>query len=190
MAEEQQQFAYVSFSAEVNANTAEGLLGVCADLANKGTKKVCLLLSTPGGSVMHGVNIYNVLRGLPFELTTHNVSSVNSIGNVIFLAGDRRYAVPSSTFMFHGVGIDAKDGMRLEERFLRERLDSIEADHNRIASIIGDRATFPENENIADLFLQEATKDTGYAMARGIIHEVRDVQVPSGVPVLQLVFKR
>jgi ATP-dependent Clp protease, protease subunit len=86
-----------------------------ARLSNEGHQEVHLLLTTPGGSVMHGLTIYNVLRALPITLVTHNAGSVNSIGNAVFLAGARRYACPHSTFMFHGVGFDANN-QRFEER--------------------------------------------------------------------------
>lgn len=187
---QQADTTYVSFSAEVSPHTTEALLATCANLANQGTKTVYLLLSTPGGSVLNGITAYNVLRGLPFKLITHNVGSVNSIGNVIFLAGDERYAVPGATFMFHGVGFDIQQGTRLEEKTLVERLDSIRADQAKIASIINDRAHFSNHDEIARLFLQAATKDTAYARQRGIIHEIRDFQAPPGAPIQQLVFQR
>ena len=95
--------AYVSFSAEVNAHTTESLIAAMANCAMQGAAEVNLLLSTPGGSVMNGMNLYNVLRSFPFKLVTHNVGNVDSIGNVIFLAADTRYACAHSTFMFHGV---------------------------------------------------------------------------------------
>jgi ATP-dependent protease ClpP protease subunit len=182
--------AYVSFSSDVTPTTTEGLLRGCADLVQQGFEVVYLLLSTPGGSVMHGVNIYNVLRSFPFTLITHNVGAVNSIGNVIFLAGKERYACPNSTFMFHGVGFDAPAGMRFEEKFLRERLDSINADQSQIASIIEQRAAFPNPAEVKELFLEAQTKDPAYALAKGIIHDIRDVQIPRGTPVFQLVFQR
>ena len=106
---------FVNFSAEINAMTAESLIALMARLANEGQKEVHLLLTTVGGSVMHGLTVYNVLRGLPFTLVTHNAGSVNSIGNAIFLAGERRYACPHSTFMFHGVGFDVTNQQRFEE---------------------------------------------------------------------------
>ena len=107
------QVVYVLFSAEINAHTTESLLAVAAKCVNQKVKEIYLAMSTPGGSVMHGMNLYNVLRALPVTLTVHNVGSVNSIGNVIFLAGERRYASQHSTFMFHGVGFDAPQGLRL-----------------------------------------------------------------------------
>ena len=56
---------YVSFSAEINPSTTENLINVAAQLVNQGATEINLLLSTPGGSVMHGITLYNVLRALP-----------------------------------------------------------------------------------------------------------------------------
>ena len=181
---------YISFSAEIVPNTTEALLATCADLANNGAKDVVLLISTPGGNVIHGMNTYNVLKGLPFKLTTFNVGSVNSIGNVVFLAGDKRYAVPEATFMFHGVGFEVPAGIRMEEKFLLERLDSIKADQNMIASIIKGRTGCFNDEEVSSLFLQAATKDAEFAKDKGIIHDIRNLEVPPGAPIIPLVFQR
>ena len=61
-AAKEENITYLSFSSEVSQTTTEALLGTCADLANKGADTVHLLLSTPGGSVLNGITIYNVLR--------------------------------------------------------------------------------------------------------------------------------
>jgi len=53
---------YVSFSAEIVPHTTESLIGLLSEQVNRGVKDVYLMLSTPGGSVMHGMNLYNVLR--------------------------------------------------------------------------------------------------------------------------------
>src|SRR5437016_5013321 len=132
---------YVTFSAEIVPQTTESLIATLSNLVNQGVREVCLLLSTPGGAVMCGMNLYNVLRGLPIHLTTHNVGNVDSIGNAVFLAGEKRLACPHSTFMFHGVGFEIPEGGRLEEKVLRERLDSLLADQKRIAAVIEERTT-------------------------------------------------
>jgi ATP-dependent protease ClpP protease subunit len=41
-----------------------------ATLANQKATAVHLLISTPGGNVMNGLNLYNMLIGLPFELVS------------------------------------------------------------------------------------------------------------------------
>lgn len=180
---------YVSFSAEINPNTTESLIAVMADCANAQVKQVYLLLSTPGGNVREGFNLYNVLRGMPFELVTHNVGNVDSIGNAVFLAGSKRYATEHSTFMFHGVGFTAQQPQRFEQKDLEERLNSLLSDQKRIGDIITQHTKLSETE-VAELFRQGQTKDSNFAVDKGIIHEIRNVQILSGCPVISLVFKR
>ena len=180
---------YVSFSAEISPQPTETLIAVMAEQANKGVDSVYLLLSTPGGSVMHGMTLYNTLRAFPFKLITHNVGNVDSIGNAIFLAGEERYACPHSTFMFHGVGFDVHQGHRLEEKSAREKLDAILQDQTRIGSIIRERTAIDEGQ-VGDLFREARTKDANYAKDVGIVHDIRDVKIPPGSPIISLVFQR
>ncbi len=180
---------YVSFSAEIDVKTTESLIAIMSNLANLGIQQVYLVLNTPGGIVTNGLNAYNVLRGMPFELITHNAGNVDSIGNVVFLAGRTRYATPHATFMFHGVGFDIKSNQRLEEKNLRELLGGVISDQRRIGSIIAQHTNLTTGE-IAGLFREAKTKDTSWAINKGIIHEIRDVQIPTNCPVISLVFQR
>ena len=186
---ERAPLVYVSFSAEINVKTTESLIAVLSNLANLNVGAVNLLISTPGGSVMNGLNLYNVLKGMPFELTTHNVGNVDSIGNMVFLAGRRRYATATATFMFHGVGFTLDKGGRLEEKDLRERLDGILSDQTRIGQVISQHTRLTEEE-VAGLFRQAQTKDAHFAVEKGIVDEIREVQIPPGAPVIPLVFQR
>lgn len=180
---------YVSFSAEISPQTTESLIATMSNMANQNVHCVYLMMSTPGGSVMHGMNLYNVLRAFPFKLITHNVGNVDSIGNAVFLAGEERYASPHSTFMFHGVGFDVNTQMRLEEKFLKEKLDSIVIEHTRIGRVIEERTRL-DKEQVSKLFLEAQTKDATYAVGCGIVNDVRDVKMPPGSPVVSLVFQR
>jgi ATP-dependent Clp protease, protease subunit len=179
---------YVSFSAEINAHTTESLIAAMVNCANMRPSKVVLLLSTPGGVVMNGMNLYNVLRAMPFKLVTHNVGNVDSIGNAVFLAGTERYACPHSTFMFHGVAAGFQAG-QIEAKQLRERLDSIKADELRIGSVIEKHTNLTHRE-VAALFREARTKDATQAVSAGIVHQVEEVKIPPGSPVISLVFQR
>ena len=180
---------YVSFSAEIVPHTTESLISTMANLANQKVTHVYLMISTPGGSVMHGMNLYNVLRAFPFKLTTHNVGNIDSIGNAVFLAGRERYACPHSTFMFHGVGFNIQQNALLEEKVLLEKLQGVQSDQKRIGSIISERTRIPKEE-AAKLFLEMQTKDAAFAVGCGIVDEIRDVEIPFGCPVVSLVFQR
>jgi ATP-dependent Clp protease protease subunit len=180
---------YVSFSGDVTPHTTESLIAVMSNCANQRCGEVYLMMATPRGSVAHGIQLYNVLRAMPFGLITHNVGSVNSIGNAVFLAGETRYACKNSTFMFHGVGFDMPQPGRLEEKFLREHLEGILREQNRIGSIIEERTSLTKKQ-IHGLFREAQTKDATYAIGSGIVHEIRDIQIPPGCPIVSLVFQR
>jgi ATP-dependent protease ClpP protease subunit len=181
--------AFISFAAEIVPQTTEALIRAMADFTNQGFREIHLLLSTPGGSVMHGITIYNVIRGLPITVTTHNVGNVDSIGAVVFLAGERRYACSQATFMLHGVSFQTQQPSQFFEKNLKERLASVQADQERIKAIYSERAGI-NPETAEQFFLGESTINATDAVTRGIAHEVRPVQVPAGSPVLQLVFNR
>jgi len=97
---------FVSFSAKIDPTTSQVLVGACSEMVKKGAEEIYLMLSSPGGTVIDGLMLHNTLRALPVKLITHNMGSVNSIANVIFLAEEIRYACPNTSFMFHGVGFD------------------------------------------------------------------------------------
>ncbi|MGO9229015.1 MAG: ATP-dependent Clp protease proteolytic subunit [Bryobacteraceae bacterium] len=179
---------YVVFIAEVVPQTTEALIQALSNLAQNGVQEVYLGFSTPGGSVMHGMTLYNFLCGAPFNLIVHNLGNVDSIGNAIFLAGRERYACPHSTFMFHGVGFDRPAG-RLEEKALREMLDGIESDQRRIGSVIADKTNLTPDE-IQGLFREAQTKTAEFARERGIVHDIREFHLPPSHPVISFVFQR
>jgi ATP-dependent protease ClpP protease subunit len=180
---------YVSFCGRINPDTTESLLGTCVDQANEGAKTIYLLLSSPGGSVDSAIAAYNVLRGMPFRLITHNVGTVDSMGNVLFLAGDERYACPNSSFTFHGVGFSLSSDTRFEIKNLREKMDSVEDDQRKIAAIIAER-THLDADEIGELFLESVTRDPEYARANGIVDSIRELEIPEGARIIQLRFHR
>ena len=180
--------AFFSFQSSVDETTAAVLLNVIAQQIEKGHKEIHLLISSPGGQTTNGIAVYNTLRAMPINLTTYNVGSVNSIANVIYLAGERRYACTGSSFMFHGVGVKVTEGSRLEEKNLVENLDHIRNDQGVIGQIISDRSNI-NPEEVANLFLRAAFMKSEEAKEYGIVHEIRNPDIPEGAPFFQLVFQ-
>ena len=182
------QRVYIIFTGEIVPQTVESLIQALSNLAQNMVPEVYLALSTPGGNVMNGITLYNFLRGMPFNLIIHNIGNVDSIGNAVFLGSNTRYACPHSTFMFHGVGMSRPAG-RFEEKALREMLDGVTSDQNRIGTIIAERTSIAQDE-IKGLFREAQTKTAEFARERGIVHEIREFQLPAGAPVISFVFKR
>jgi ATP-dependent protease ClpP protease subunit len=169
--------------------TTEQLLAATFSQINSGATHIYYLFSTPGGFVAQGITLYNTLKGLPVETTMHNVGNVDSIGNAIFLAGKNRYATKNATFMFHGVGFNLPQNARLEEKDLREKMDGLVAERNKIGGIIANETSLV-GEDVDNLFIEAQTKDADFALEKGLIQEIRDVNLPEGAKILQLVFNR
>jgi ATP-dependent Clp protease, protease subunit len=177
---------YINFHAGISPQTTQNLMTVVAQKLMAGTTEFYILLSTPGGEVPSGMTVYNFLRSIPAQVTMHNVGNVDSIGNAIFLAADRRIACPHSTFMFHGVGFDVKN-LRVEEKNARELLRGILADHTRIASVISDRTNMPMNR-ARKLFREATTKNADDALAAGIVQQIGMPIIPTGADIISFVF--
>jgi ATP-dependent protease ClpP protease subunit len=100
----------IRFFAPVIDATINALMSAVDQKMKQGTKEFIILISSPGGSVIHGLSAYNYLKGLPASIATHNFGSVDSIGIVIYCAGSRRLSAPQARFLFHGVNIQFKGG--------------------------------------------------------------------------------
>jgi hypothetical protein len=92
--------------------------------------------------------------------------------------------------MFHGVGFDQATGSpRLDEKYLGELTGSLLSDQSRIAAVIEERTNL-DTAQIEPLFREAQTKDAAYAVSAGIVHQVKDVEVPPGSLVVSLVLQR
>lgn len=176
--------AYLSFVRPVNLDTANALLGACNQAVTNGATEIYILMSSEGGQLEPAFAIYNQLMGLPVTLTTHNIGSVNSVANVIFLAGNKRLAVPSATFLFHGTYWNFGQG-GISRKQIAESLASLEADEKRMKYIIVSRTGLSRRE-INRLMNAGMTKDAIFAVQKGVIHDIADLSLPANVPIGQI----
>ncbi len=170
---------FLMLTAEINQNTCNVFTAYLVDLLASGATKLTIAISSPGGNVVNGITMYNTIKSMPYEINTHNISNVDSIANVIFLAGEHRVASPTSTFMFHGVGFNGNASERLEEKNILEKLDIIRSDHRRIATIISDHSTLTFDACM-ELFKQQETRDASWALKNGLANEIGEFTIAGG----------
>lgn len=168
----------ILFACDVTPAAVNKFTAILAALAQQGTTKVTICINSSGGNVVEGIFLHNFLMGLPYQIVTHNVGNVDSIANVIFLAGAVRFACPSSTFMFHGVGFNPNPNERLESKNLREKLDTINADHRRIAAIVNQRTGLPVRSCL-NLLKQQSTRGADWARTKGFVGQVSPFTYPA-----------
>lgn len=98
-------------------------------LANAKGQDVMVEISSPGGSVIDGIEIFNLLRKHDGKVNTHIIGMAASMASYIALAGDRITAESNAVFMIHNawtfVGGDHNE--------IRHRADIIEGLSNILA---------------------------------------------------------
>lgn len=175
----------VRFYGLVNEKTVPALMREVDQKLKEGLERLTLLISTPGGSVFHGLSAYNYLKGAPVEVTTHNFGSVDSIGVVLFSAGSRRLSVPQARFLLHSVSIGFGQNERLEEKQLEERLKGLQIDVANIAKVISANSLKSEEEVVTAIY-DRTTLNPAQAKEWGIVHNIETQLFQTGAEVIEI----
>jgi ATP-dependent Clp endopeptidase proteolytic subunit ClpP len=168
---------HIKFMASVTAESTERLIRIVDEKIRNAYDKIHLLISSPGGSVFHGISIYNFLYGIPIDIATYNFGSVDSIGVVLFCAGKERYSVPHARFLIHGVKATFNGKIQLDEKMLEEYLKSVRIDRANIAKILA-ATTNKEQPEIEKDMHERITLNPNEAKNYGLVTEIKSVLVP------------
>jgi len=144
------------------------------------------LFSSGGGFVNSGLALYNYLRALPQDTVMHNMGSIDSIANAVFLDGKRRYASPASAFLLHGISWTFQQGSTLSYTQMQETLSQFDSAEQLTAQIIGEQTQLIPEE-VRALYRQGESKDPAFALEKGMIEEIRDAQIEPGAPIHSIV---
>lgn len=176
----------IKFFAPVNQQSANALMVAIDEAVNSGIENLTLLISTPGGSVFHGLSIYNYLKGLSFKtLRTHNFGSVDSIGVIIYCAGNERTSSPQARFLIHGVTWSWNQPVTLEEPQMEEALKSLRIDMENISKVIGAN-TGKEKEEVFKAMIDRTTLNPDQAKAWGLVQDIKTELFPEGTRVVSI----
>jgi len=174
----------IKFFAPVVDVTINALMNAIDQKMKQGVTQFIILISSPGGSVFHGLSAYNYLRGLPVTIVTHNFGSVDSIGVVLFCGGSKRLSVPQARFLLHGVSASFQNE-RLEEKQLEERLKGLKIDLENIAKVIAAN-TGKTVEDVTHAMLERTTLNPEEARAWGLVHEIKSELFEAGSEVISI----
>ena len=169
---------YLTFHDQISTESANRFIGFCTQLIQEyQPDKLYFLLSSGGGDVNSGVTMYNYLRGLPAQIVMHNVGSIDSIANAVFLAGEKRYATPHSAFLFHGILWNFPQPTTLTYSQMQEIVSRFDAAELLFANIIKERTNFSVAE-VRELLRQGQSKGPEFALSKEVVHDIREVSVP------------
>jgi ATP-dependent protease ClpP protease subunit len=175
----------IRFFAPVIDATVNALMNAIDQRMKQGAKEFIILVSSPGGSVVHGMSAYNYLKGLPASITTHNFGSVDSIGIVIYCAGSRRLSVPQARFLFHGVNVQFRGEQNLDEKLLEERLRGLRIDVENIARVIAANIG-KSTKDITDAMIERMVLNPEQAQSWGLVHQIKSELFEAGSEVIAI----
>lgn len=176
---------YIIFTAGVNAQTIGRLREAIVNAHNSRCTEIYILLSSTGGDVHEGLNMGALLKSLPVKVVMHNIGQTDSVANVIFAAGDTRYATANASFLFHGVVLNLQSLQQLESQ-LNENHKNVIRMREDIAKYFS-AYTGIDLAEVTSLMVDGATiLSAEQAQLKGIIHDIRDPEIPIGTQVVAI----
>ena len=171
---------YLTFTGPIEDAPIAQLIQLLENTINQeGIKHLYLALNTPGGSVNAGITFYHYLKSLPIKVSTHNIGQVDSIGNVVFLAGEERLAASATSFLLHGITFRFSGNGQLSKGQLRELFSQIKQDESRIGTITLDRTKLKKKQ-LASFFNTGRSLSPTEAKNYGIVTGISEFEVPDG----------
>ena len=171
---------YVIVNAPLTAVTTERLTELATMAVQEEYKGIYLALTTEGGDSEAAMSLYNILRGLPIQVTTHNVGTVASAGIFLFLAGTARVASPGSIFVFHRSTYDVTGLAPLTKEDLERGIGFLRESDEREDNIIRARTRIADHNILGPNALSVYRVTAVWATANGVVDGVRDFVIPSG----------
>jgi len=175
----------IRFFCGVNEHTTQQLMSVIDQKLQAGISEFIIVMSSPGGSVHHGISAYNYLKGIPAKIITFNFGSVNSSASVIYCAGDTRYSVPHGQFLMHPVRHVFNKGSNLTEEDLEESIRAVQQDTDNIAGVISS-ATGKDEKEIVETMKRRTNWNPEQAKAFGLVDEIKEKLFEQGSEIISI----
>lgn len=156
----------VMLSDEVSDVSADRLIAELLALsADDPHSDIALIVNSPGGSVLAGLAVYDVMQGIPNDVVTVAAGLAASMGQVLLCAGapGKRFALPNAQVLMHegaaGIGGAAAD--------VAIQAANLTATVERMRAIIARHTGRPADEVARDVgrdrwFTAEQARDYGF----------------------------
>ena len=170
----------VHFIGPINHSAVCTIRNLCLQALQSGASEIELHLSTEGGNMTAGFALYFFLKSLPLPLTTHNIGSIESVGVVIFLAGNKRYACPGTRFLVHPLHWGFGSLVAADHARVSEWRDCLDFDAERYARIFEEATAEAgaQDDIRSNLFGSARIYDADQAVEAGIAHQAVQARLP------------
>lgn len=168
----------INFTAPINSSTCGQLIRKCSEAVQQDATEIVLRIATMGGECSYGFTMYNFLMSLPIPVSTHNLGTVESMGNILYLAGQRRTACHHSKFLFHPFHWTLHGSV--DHSRMSEYAMSLDYDLEMYTSIVQERTEGARASMDVRSYLTAAPRilNPHEAIETGMTHAVKDVELP------------
>lgn len=169
----------IHFTGPINSSTCGNLINTCAKVLQQEAEELRINIADHGRGMQLRLYPVQLPARVPVPIHTHNLGTVESMGNILFLAGERRSASAHSKFLFHPFHWTlhgAVDHARMAEYAM-----SLDYDLELYARIVAENTRdAPERLDIPS-YLMAYPRILGPedALACGLIHTVDDSPIPA-----------
>jgi len=188
----------VMLSNEVSDESADAVIAQLLALsADDPESDICLFVNSPGGSVLAGLAVYDVMQLIPNDVVTVATGLAASMGQVLLCAGTpgKRFALPNAQVLMHegsaGIGGSASD-VEIQAKNLvatLDRLRSIMARHTgrpieQIVEDVGRDRWFDADEALEYGFVDHLVTSLDEVLPQRVVRRV-GLAVPQRSPATQ-----
>ena len=128
----------VSLNGDVNEISALEVIVQMLELDAKDNKEpIHLYINSPGGSIIHGLAIYDTINNIDAPVYTYCYGLAASMGAFLLCCGEKghRYALPNSRILIHQPLISGQARLARESK-IREQADDMKQMRTKLESII------------------------------------------------------
>ncbi|MBO5388240.1 MAG: ATP-dependent Clp protease proteolytic subunit [Lachnospiraceae bacterium] len=152
---------------EVNASTSVKLIKELMVLDKLSDEEVTIYINSPGGEVISGMAVYDVIRMMRAPVKTVCIGTAASMGAMLFLAGDKREMLPHTRLMIHDPAFGGGNMAGKKPHELQQYVEKLKQTQDIIVDIIAER-TGKSKEEVRDTTKEDSYFNVEEAMEYGL----------------------
>ncbi len=177
--------AWLNFEYGVTWERMNVLQEVVANVVDRGTTEITLMISSSGGDMAAAISCFEFLTSAGIKLTTYVIGNCYSAAMLLLLAGERRVCDKPGQFIIHPAASVTSAGSSTLDA-LKLRSESLDRDTRRLRDIVLARSKITADQLDPMLFREAAFVDPKQALDYGLITEVTHLDRPTNALLLTL----
>lgn len=152
---------------EVNSDTSAQLIKELMVLDKLSDEEVTIYINSPGGEVVSGMAVYDVISMMRAPVRTVCIGTAASMGAMLFLAGDKREMLPHTRLMIHDPAFGGGNMAGKKPHELQRYVDKLKQTQDIIVDIIAEK-TGKSKEEVGETTKEDAYFNVSEAMEYGL----------------------